>query len=156
MMTVEYLLRLAEEKNINFKAHPDRLPDLFNSCRTLIGKVQLKLKQLNAKRSRILAHSDPTIVYNPDKIAKATEVTFSDLDLLFSATGRILNEMSEAYNGVSSDFEVLDVDDYKTIIQLVADAKHEMVESYEREFGVHPPFSRPKTARKQWFQSRKS
>jgi hypothetical protein len=145
-MTLEYLLTIAEDTGVNFRAHPERLPELFDTCRAHIASVQGKLEPLRAKRNRIIAHSEPTIVTDPEKLAKLTTVTFADLNDIFSSAGRILNEVTVAYSDAFSDYDLLDVDDYTWALQLIADAKHDFFESYERDFGK-PDFARPTTPR---------
>jgi len=145
-MTVEYLLRFAEESSLAFKAHPERIPGLFTSSHALIGGIETKLEPLNAKRNRILAHWEPTIVRAPEKLAALTKVTFADLEEIFSTAGKILNDVTAAYNDSFADFDLLDVDDYTWALQLIADAKHDQYEQYEREFGP-PDFPRPITPR---------
>ena len=108
--------------------------------------MQGKLEPLRAKRNRIIAHSEPTIVTDPEKLAKLTLVTFADLNDIFSIAGRILNELTAAYSDTSADYDLLDVDDYTGVLQLIADAKHDFFDSYERDYGK-PDVPRPTTPR---------
>jgi hypothetical protein len=90
-----------------------------------------------------LAHLDPTIVLDPQRLAKATQVTFVDLEAVFETAGEILNDISIAFRDTSSFLELLDDDDFETAMQLIADAKHDQVDRYEKEFGAPAPFGRP-------------
>jgi hypothetical protein len=52
-------------------------------------RLEVPLKKIRAKRNRVLAHSDPTIILDPAKLTKAVELSYSDLDVIFTVTGRI-------------------------------------------------------------------
>ena len=149
-MTLEYLLKLADEGVKFQKVTPQQVSKLVSAERAKIVSIRPKLAPIEAKRNRILAHADPTVVTDPDKIAKQTRVTFDDLDSIFKIAGQILNNVSVAFHDVSSVFDLADVDDYQSVIQRVADAKHDELDKYEREFKEAAPFPRPKTARSAW------
>lgn len=149
-MTIEYLLEFAETSALTFKAHPDRVPALFTSSRGQIAAIEAELKPLKAKRNRIMAHWEPTIVLAPEKLAASTKVTFANLEKIFSTAVNILNGVTAAYRDSFSDYELLDVDDYTWALQLIADAKHEQYERFEREFKKAPDFPRPTTPRTEW------
>jgi HEPN superfamily AbiU2-like protein len=149
-MTLEYLLELSMDGVTFQKAKPEQVLELISTQRARITSIRPRLAPIDAKRNRIIAHADPTVITDPEKIGKQTRVTFDDLDSIFKIAGQILNNVSVAFHDVSSVFDLADVDDYQSVIQRVADAKHEEADKYEREFKETAPFPRPKTARSAW------
>lgn len=150
-MTLEYALNLATD-GVKFQnaRTPEQILELVNMERARIASIGPKLAPIDAKRNRIIAHADPTVVTDPEKIGRATRVTFDDLDSIFKIAGQILNNVSVAFNDVSQSYDLVDVDDYTSVIQLIANAKHDEVERFEREFGAPAPMPRPKTNRSAW------
>jgi len=93
---------------------------------------------------------DPTIVGDPERLAKETQVTFSDLNLIFQTAGNIVNRISVAFRDISSVLELIGDIDYQGAVQLIVDAKHAQVDRYEKEFKQPADFPRPKTPRSPW------
>jgi hypothetical protein len=150
-MTIEYLLDRAAECADSFqKATPSEVAALIAECRSKISSIAGPLAPLREKRNRILAHVDPTIIKNPERLAKACAVTFADLDLIFKIAGEILNSLNVAFCDTSSSMDIMGGDDYESIVQLVVDAKHAMVDRFETEFGETPNFARPKQKKSAW------
>ena len=135
-MTVTFLLDRAEAlKNSFANATPTQVEAVINTARVQITNLDAPLKKIHAKRSRLLAHLDPTIVTAPDELAKKISLTFSDLNLVLNTAGQILNEVSVAFRDSSPLYELIGADDYKTAVSLIADAKCAQVREYEAEFG---------------------
>ncbi len=147
-MSIEYLLGVASQYSDSFqRATPQQVERITQTSREKIGKQLIALEALNSKRNRILAHMEPTIVSDPQRLAQKTRVTFKDLEAIFKTAGEILNELSVAYRDTTSLLELLDNEDFTMAIQLIADAKHEQADRYEREFGTPAPFGRPSRPR---------
>ena len=147
-MTIEYLLeRAAECSNAFHKATPDQITAIIGIARKQIAGLASPLTSVRAKRNRFLAHLDPTIVRDPERLAKECQVTFSDLNLIFETAGSILNEVSVGYNETSTLFELIDEKDYEWAVQLIVDAKHQQVDDYEKEFKAAQTFLRPQSPR---------
>jgi len=135
-MTVEFLLQRAEDLRGQFrKASPQAVDGIVHQGRCFINSMAAPLKKIRAKRNRVIAHSDPTIIFDPAKLTKAVELSYSDLDVVFTVTGRILNRLSGAFRDSSADFDMLGVDDYENAIDLIRDAKCAQIREYEAEFG---------------------
>jgi hypothetical protein len=148
-LTIFYLLELAKRNpSVFVKASPDQIATLVADSESEINLIADSVRQIGNKRNRVLAHSDRTVVTDPEKLAKITEVTFADLKDVFDASGRVLNNVSVAFRDASQSWPLIGGEDYETAIQLIVDAKHEQVEKYEREFGP-APFKRPNTPRSQ-------
>jgi HEPN superfamily AbiU2-like protein len=150
-MTIEYLLDRAAECSDSFqKATPSDVAALIVESRSKIASIAVSLEPLRKKRNRILAHMDPTIISNPQHLAKVCAVTFADLDLIFKIAGEILNSLNVAYRDTGTWMELSGGDDYESIVQLIVDAKHAMVDRFETEFGETPNFARPKQKKSAW------
>jgi hypothetical protein len=71
-MTIDYLLDRAAECPGSFqKATPSQVSGIIADSRSQIASIEVPLAPLRAKRNRILAHVDPTIIGNPEQVAKA-------------------------------------------------------------------------------------
>jgi len=150
-MTIEYLLDKAAECSGDFQnASPSQVSAIIDAACTQVSSLAAPLQPLRTKRNRILAHMDPTIVRDPEKLAKETQVTFSDLNLIFRTAGDIVNRISVAFRDISSDLELIGDTDYEGAVQLIVDAKHAQVDRYEEEFKQPAPFSRPKSPKSPW------
>jgi hypothetical protein len=135
-MTVEYLLDRAEElKNSFANAKAGQVEEIVKIARNQIANLETPLKPIRTKRNRVLAHVDPTIVSSPEKLAKEIALTFTDLNLVLSTAGNILNELSVAFRDASPLYDMVGADDYEMAVSLIADAKCAQVREYEREFG---------------------
>jgi hypothetical protein len=150
-MTIEYLLDRAEECHGDFRnASSSQVSTVIDAARAKVAALASPLQPLRAKRNRILAHMDPTVVGDPERLAKETEVKFSHLNLIFRAAGEIVNDISVALRDISSVMELIGETDYKGAVQQIVDAKHSQVDRYEREFNQPAPFPRPNTPRSPW------
>ena len=136
-MTIEYLLARAEELKQSFpNASPTQVEAVVKIARGQIqGTLEAPLTKIRAKRNRVLAHSDPTIIRNPGKLTKEVELTFSDLNAVLNVAGIVLNEVSVAFRDTSPLYEMIGADDYEMAVSLIADAKCAQVRAYETEFG---------------------
>jgi AbiU2 len=147
-LTVFYLLELAKRSPSVFaKASPDQVAKLVADSESKINLISESVRQIGNKRNRVLAHSDRTVVTDPEKLARITEVTFTDLKAVFDASGAVLNDVSVAFRDASQSWPLIGGEDYETAIQMIVDAKHAQADAYEIEFGLAAPFPRPKTPR---------
>jgi hypothetical protein len=144
-MTIHYLLENAEDLKTSFHyGTPAQVEAVVEIARTQISSALTDpLRRIRAKRNRVLAHVDPTIIRKPEKLVAEVAVTFSDLNLILSIAGSILNELSVKLRDTSPLYDMLDSDDYKTVIDLVTDAKCAQIRAYEAEFGAWT-YARPK------------
>jgi len=118
-MTVEYLLNRAEELKSSFgNATAEQVEEVIKIARRQVASLHDPLKKIRAKRNRVLAHVDPSIVSSPEKLAKQVELTFSDLNIVFGFGGQILNDVSLAFRGASQVFELFGADDYEMVFSL--------------------------------------
>ena len=83
-MTVEYLLNRAEELKSSFgNATAGQVEEVIKIARRQVASLHDPLKKIRAKRNRVLAHVDPSIVSSPEKLAKQVELTFSRFEYSF-------------------------------------------------------------------------
>lgn len=150
-MTIEYLLGRAMECSPGFQgATPTQVSEIIGAARNQILAIEDPLKRIRAKRNRILAHVDPTIVTQPEKVAEKTEIKFVDLNLIFDTAGDIVNSISVAFRDAFSILELIGATDYENAIQLIVDAKHAQADHYQEEFSEAPPSPRPKSTKSAW------
>jgi len=136
-MTVEYLLEHAAEIQGSFAhATPAQVDAIIKIARAQIANLDAPLTKIRTKRNRMLAHLDPTTVQDPVRLSKQVELTFSDLNLVLSTAGDILNELSRGFRDSMSFYDIVSADDYKNAIGLIADAKCAQIRAYEAEFGL--------------------
>jgi hypothetical protein len=145
-MTIEGLLATAEEHCSAFEhAAPEEVQAIVQIARVQIGNLDRPLKLVRAKRNRILAHSDPTIITDPARLEKEVKVTLPDLNQIFFVAGSVLNEISRVFKDTTSIMEIIGGKDYKSVIDLVSDAKSAQVDAWEKEFSEPCPFPRPRS-----------
>jgi hypothetical protein len=151
-LTIEYLLdRAAEHPEVFPKGTAEQVAAIVGIAREQISNLSIHLIPIRAKRNRIIAHADSTIVRDPERLAKDTQVTFSNLNAIFETAAGALNEISVAYRDVSPLWPLLGDDDFEVAVQLIVDAKHAQVDQYEKEFGPPAPFQRPTSQRSRIF-----
>lgn len=151
-MTVEYLLGLASQHAGSFqKATPAEVKKITDNCRSKIDELRPALKPLETKRNRILAHRDPTIATDRQKLIAQTEVKIADLERAFETASEILDRVSVAFSNTSHAYDLLEGDDYDYAIQMIADAKHHQADKFEEEHGGTAPFPRPKRPQSRFF-----
>ncbi|MHB8485094.1 MAG: AbiU2 domain-containing protein [Candidatus Acidiferrales bacterium] len=147
-LTIEYLLNRVTDCGSDFqKAAPTEVSALVRTSRAQISAIEEPLKRIRARRNRILAHVDPTIVTHPERVAKETEIRFVDLNRIFDTAGNIVNSISSVLLGGFSLLELMGESDYENAVQLIVDAKHDQADCYEKEFSQIAPFPRPKSTR---------
>jgi len=144
-MTIEYLLAKCEVRKKQSKyAQPAHIQAAVDIARTQISNLEAPLKPIRAKRNRIIAHADPTLVFNPQKLASVVQVTLSDLNRIFATAGAILNEMNRLFRDTTSILDLIGADDFKSVVQLVAEAECAQIRAYEAEFKELWPYPKPK------------
>lgn len=76
-LTIEYLLdRAAEHPEVFPKGTAEQVAAIVGIAREQISNLSIHLIPIRAKRNRIIAHADSTIVRDPERLAKDTQVTF--------------------------------------------------------------------------------
>lgn len=108
------------------------------------------LASVEVRRNQAIAHLDPRSVADPAGLAVRAKLTFADLEKVFSETGRILNEISVLWDDTSAVMELIGSDDFKSALELIADAKHAQVDRWESEFKEPCPFRRPRSRPRTW------
>jgi hypothetical protein len=135
--TIFYLLEQARHlSNIFGNADPVQVEAIVQTASDKISRPLSKpLKQIRAKRNRVLAHLDRTIISDPEKVATQAKVTWTDLNVIFDISGQILNDVSVAFRDSSPLWDLIGSEDYTSTIDLVSAAKCAQIKAYESEFG---------------------
>ena len=124
---------------------PDGSAALQGICdaESRIAGIEPNLISIEKRRNEALAHLDQRTVRDPKRLDALAPLTVPELSKVLTETGNIISEIGVVYRGVASNFEFLDVEDYKMALSLISDAKCARIEKYEKEFGVPAPFDRP-------------
>ena len=75
-------------------------------------------------------------MHDSARLAAETQVTFSDLNLVFGTAGNILSEIAAKFRGTTAVREFVDETDYETVGRLIAEAKCAQIKAYEANFGI--------------------
>jgi hypothetical protein len=151
-VTVESLLDRAKLGAATFKnGTPDDILLVVKSATTRIAGLQDILRSIQKRRHEVIAHLDPRTVTDPVGLATRAKLTISDLRKVFDETSAVLNDVMRLWHDTYAHMEFIGSDDYKTSLDLIADAKHAQVDRWEKEFPDKPcDFPRPRTARRPW------
>jgi hypothetical protein len=145
-LTVGTLLDLADKGKAQFKSATETVAARVQTARAQIDELRhCHLGPLEEKRDRILAHIEPTIITDPQRLQRETKVTYMDLDAIFHTASDIINSISVCYSETGLSTDLIHDEDYETVIQYVADIKHEHADTMER-LGA-PEVRRPKIPR---------
>lgn len=144
-MTIEYLLSECEHRPNEFRnGSPSQVNAAITIARTQIANLNAPLKPIRAKRNRIIAHTDPTLVTNPEALARQVQVTISDLNQIFGTSGLILNEINLLLRDTTSVLELIQASDYESLFTLIEEAKCAQIKAYETEFNQRWPYPKPR------------
>jgi hypothetical protein len=136
-ITVERLLSLAEANpQIFIHRTAPQVTAIIDTARAQLAILESPLKQIYAKRNRIIAHLEQTTVHDPAKVEAATRVTFSDLNEVFFFAEGILNELAGAFRDTSASFDLIGGTDYETVGRWIVNGKCSHIKQYESEFGL--------------------
>jgi len=96
-VTVRYLLDHAENLKKRFKhATPQQVEERVEECRQLVESLAESFAKLENKRNQFLAHLSQRFILDRAALAKAVQLSASDLDLIFVTAGKILSKISVA------------------------------------------------------------
>jgi hypothetical protein len=151
-VTVQTLLERAKLEAASFKnGTPEQVSAAVEDAESRIARLQDILKSVQKRRHEAIAHLDKRTVIDPVGLATRAKLTISDLEKVFAETNTILNKLSALWNGVFGDLTLIGDDDYKSVMELISDAKHAQVDRWEKDFPNTPcDFPRPKTPRRSW------
>ena len=138
------LTRAGKEAHTAKYGSVDDVRAAIASSQKALTELDGLMNSLTKVRNGWLAHTDPRTITDPIKVAGAAGPFFPQLEVIFEKTGKILNEFSRLYRDTFAFLDILDQNDYETVIEFVTAAKCEQVRQYEAEFGAPAPFPRPK------------
>ena len=144
-LTLETLLLRAEDEAGSAKyGSADEVRQAVADSRRVISTLAAPINRLTKRRNLWLAHTDPRTITDPVRMSTAARLSLPHLGLLLSQTGSILNEFSRLFRDITGVMELVDLDDYSTVMEYVARVKCEQVRAYEAEFKERAPFPRPR------------
>ena len=73
---------------------------------------------------------------NPGGLKQTAPLSLAELQQVFDETEKILQQVDSLFRGISGELKYLGHDDYKTVLNLVTDAKCAQADNYEKEFGI--------------------
>ncbi len=123
-LTVGTLLKRAKEEAGTAKyGSADDVRAAIASSKKILSELAGPLKALTIRRNVWLAHTDPSTITDPLKVAAAAAGHFPDLDVIFGRTGDIVNKFSGLYRDIFvGDFKILGQTDYEKVIEFVSAA----------------------------------
>ena len=132
-MTVMTLLSIAERHPELFKkgARGEVLA-AAKECRKLMTSLQGPLASIKRRRNEALAHLDARSVISPGGLKQTAPLTIAEIEKIFDNTEGILQKIDYLYCATVGDLKYLAHDDYKTVLDLMADAKCTQAEKYEK------------------------
>jgi hypothetical protein len=151
VVTVKTLLAEAQAQAGTFKyGNPSQVLEVVKNADSRIAGLGSILTSVQDRRNQAIAHLDPNTVVDPAALAVSAKLTLVDLTKVFDETGAILNEISRLWADTYALMELTNGDDFKSALDLIAEAKHAQVDKWEKEFTEPCPFSRPQTPRTPW------
>ncbi len=138
------LMRTSREANTAKHGSAADVQAAIASSENILTALDGQMKTLTQVRNGWLAHTDPRTITDPVKVAGAAGPFFPQLEMIFEQTGSILNKFSRLFRDTFAFLDILDQDDFQTVIEFVSAGKCEQVRRYEAEFGAPAPFPRPK------------
>jgi AbiU2 len=121
-----------------------------NAESRIAGLSSMLTRSVQYRRNQAIAHLDPATVIDPAALAVSAKLTLVDLTKMFDETGAILNEISRLWADTYAFMEFTNGDDFKSALDLIAEAKHAQVDKWEKEFTEPCPIQRPQTPRTPW------
>jgi hypothetical protein len=150
VVTVKSLLDAALAQAGTFKnGIPEKVRSAVQNASARIAGLQRILDTIKERRHKAIAHLDRETVTDPTSLTTREKLSISDLERVFAETDVTLNELSVLWNGTFGNLKFIGDDDYKTALELIAEAKHAQVDKWEKEFPNVPcDFPRPQTPRR--------
>ncbi len=130
------LLELADKKAGEFQnASPAEARKLIRSACQYLSEGEAAFKPIKTLRNKLLAHLDRTSLERFQELSKELDVSYETLGKVISAGRNCINAIRGGFDGVISMDELLDVDDYSKVFDLLREAKRAQIERYERDYG---------------------
>ena len=150
-VTLRSLLAEAKSKAGDFKhGTPKEVAAAVSDGEARIATLAPILRSVQDRRNEALAHLDPATVADPAGLAVRAKLTLAELEKVFNESGMILNEISRLLEDTTAFMRLVDDQDYKSALDLIAEAKHGQVDKWEAEFKEPCPFPRPRAPRPPW------
>ena len=146
-VNIETLLRRAEEEKHLAKKPGDEVDQAIHDAKKQLHEIRDLLDELEKRRNRRLAHTDPRTLNDPNLAVVAAKEDYANLEKLFGKTGNIVNEFSRLFRDITGILEILDQSDYKRVLDSLFEEKCRQVKQYEKEFGAPAPFQKPRNYR---------
>ncbi len=149
-VTVKSLLDRAKLEAATFKhGTPEQVSLAVKDAEKRIAGLHDILVSVQKRRNEAIAHLDPGTVVDPAGLESRAKLTIPDLTKVFDETSAVLNGVMRLWQDTYAYLEFIGSDDYKTALELIAEAKHAQVDKWEKEFPNVPcDFPRPQTPRR--------
>jgi hypothetical protein len=145
-ITVKTLLDESARQTAAFEnRQPSDVLAAIADCHTRIAGIQAPLSSIKKRRDEVLAHLDANSVTNITALNTTASLTIADLVRVFDETEKILRRIDTLYSHTCGELKYLGSDDYKQVLDLIADAKCAEAAEYEKMSGE--PFTWPLPAK---------
>ena len=134
---VDVLLELAEKNaGLARRGQPSEVRAMIATSRAKVESLKIPLASFKKRRDEALAHLSLESVLNPGGLKQTAPLSLAELQQVFDETEKILQQVDSLFRGISGELKYLGHDDYKTVLNLVTDAKCAQADNYEKEFGI--------------------
>jgi hypothetical protein len=131
---------------------PAQVSQAVTTANARIAGLASILTSVQDRRNQAIAHLDPRTVANPTALAANAKLTLVDLEKLFGETGRIINDVSVLWHDTSAIIDLFGSEDYRSALDLIAEAKHAQADRWEAAYHEPCPFPRPRSRPPSWWE----
>jgi hypothetical protein len=140
--SIPWLLKQARNRSDEFKNRPAaELQEAIEEAEQTRIMLTPVLTTLKNRRDRWLAHLDRKTVRDPAQFARDSELTYPELDGLFTLAAHILNTMADLHGVPGFIIDGRDYDDFSHTLDLIEKGIQANAQELDRRIGPCPDLS---------------
>ena len=139
-VTMKTLLQRAKEEKGKAKYGAAEVEKAVSSAESKLAELEDLLESLKDRRNQRLAHNDPRTPTDPSLAAAVMQEDYENLKRIFAETGKTVNEFSRLFRDVTGILEILDQEDYKSVIEVLFKARWNKCTNMKRNSVCLPRF----------------
>src|SRR5208337_5680592 len=121
---------------------PEQVSLAVKDAEKRIAGLQDILVSVQKRRNEAIAHLDPGTVVDPAGLESRAKLTIPDLKKVFDETSAVLNGVMRLWQDTYAYLEFIGSDDYKTALELIAEAKTRKSINGKKNSRIYPAISR--------------
>lgn len=141
--TIAWMLQEADKHAGCFQASPGEVRKEVEAARNQLATIEPQVEAVLARRNKVLAHRDRETLIDP-MLAEKVKLTISDLDRIFETVAHTINRFEKIYDGRETYPELLNWDDYKDVVDLIAKGQCADIREFESKYNTPWPGVRPR------------